>query len=155
MEAQFTGFADRQMIVKRDAQRGTCRLDLMRHVNVGLAGGWITGGVVVHENEGAGVQFEGALHHFTRVDRKVIDGALGLRFVCNEGVLAIKEEEEDLLGFAVGHGGLAIVEQGVPQGNHRTMEHAGAGEPACRGFDDLEFANHRIADAMILPEAGC
>ena len=68
----------------------------------------------MYQNQGAGVQLQRPLDHFSRVDRDVVDGPFGLLFIGDQDVLAVKEQDAELLGFAVGHGGVAIIDQSVP-----------------------------------------
>ncbi len=57
------------------------------------------------------------------------------------------------MGLAVGHDGVAIVEQRVPARDDLPPEHARAGEPVCRRLHDLEFDRHGFARAFHLGDA--
>ena len=68
-----------------DAQRLAGIPDPRGHLDVGLAGRRIAGGVVVDEDQRRGVQLERPLDHLARVDRHVIDGAARLFLVRDRG----------------------------------------------------------------------
>src|SRR6056297_1068579 len=99
-EAELTGPADDDVIVQRQPEGLGRGADPTRHVDVG--GGWrgVSGRVIVHQDEGAGVQFQSPLDDFARIDGDVIDRALRLRLVGDEYVLAVQVENAELFGFA-------------------------------------------------------
>ena len=102
------------MVVQGQAKCVAGRVYLACHVDVRLRGRGIARRVIVHQNNGGGVQFQCPLDHFTRVDRYMIHGATRLLFVSDQIVLTIKVEYAKLLRFAVRHRRMAIVQQRVP-----------------------------------------
>ena len=129
-------------------------LHLGRHGNVGLAGGWVARRVVVHQDDRRGVQFEGAFDHLARVDGHVIDGALGLFLIRDQDVLAVEKQDAELFGFAVGHRGVAVVQQRIPGRQDRAVQNLGPHQALGRGFDDFQVLDHRFPDAFDQSETG-
>ena len=106
--------ADDDVVVDCDAER-LCRVDdLARHFDVGVGGRRVAGGVVVDQDQRAGVEFQGAFDHLARVDGDMVNRAFGLFLIGDQHVLAVKEEDAELFGFAVRHGGVAVVEKRIP-----------------------------------------
>jgi hypothetical protein len=54
------------------------------------------------------------LHHFARIDRRVVDRALLLHLVGDQLVLLVEEEDAELFACFEGHGGAAIVDNRLP-----------------------------------------
>src|ERR1019366_2966073 len=71
-------------------------------------------GMVVHQDQRGGGEFERALDHFARIDRRVIDGADLLQFVGDQLIALLEEQHAKLLLVGEGHGGAAIVEHARP-----------------------------------------
>jgi len=84
--------ADDDVIVHGNAERARHRDDLLRHLDVRAGRRRVAGGMVVHEDDGGGRQFQRPLDHFARIDRRVIDGADLLQFVGDE-LAALGEEQ--------------------------------------------------------------
>ena len=61
-------------------------------------------GMVVHQDQRRGVQLQRALHHLARIDRRMIDGAALLRLVGDQHVLAVEEQDAELLDLLVRDG---------------------------------------------------
>ena len=80
-KAQFRPLADDQMVVHDDGQGHQGRDDGLGHRDVRLTGRWIAGGVIVHQYDGRGAQFQRPAGDLTWVDGDVIDGAPGLRLI--------------------------------------------------------------------------
>ena len=133
--------------MQRQAQHLRRILNLRGHGDVGLGRRRIARRVVVHEDQRAGVQFQRALDHLARIDRHVIDRAARLFLVRDQHILAVKEQDAELFGFAVRHGGVAIVEQRIPGGQDRAVHHPRAGHALCDGLDQLQFLHHGLAHA--------
>ena len=72
------------------------------------------GRVVMRQDDRGGVARQPLLHHLARVNRHMVDRALGLLFIRDQHVFSVKEQHAKLFGFAVRHGGMAIVQQRVP-----------------------------------------
>ena len=67
--------ADDEMIVHGNPERPRDVDDRARHVDIGARRRRVAGGMVVHQNDRGSGEFEGALDHFARVNRSVVDGA--------------------------------------------------------------------------------
>lgn len=52
--------------------------------------------MVVHQDDGARRQFEGAFHHLAWIDGGVIDGANALDLIGDEAVLLVEEQDAEL-----------------------------------------------------------
>ena len=102
----------------------------------------------MHQDERRGVEFEGAFHDLSRIDRDVVDGAAGLLLVRDQCVFGVQIQNAKLFGVAVCHHGVAIIEQGVPTGDDLPCHDFAAGHAMCSGLYDLEFKNDDIADAL-------
>ena len=44
----------------------------------------------------------------------MIDSATGLLLVCNQHILAIQVKDPELLSFAMGHRGMAVIQHCIP-----------------------------------------
>jgi hypothetical protein len=62
----------------------------------------------VHDDQRRGVENQRALHHLTGINRRMIDCAALLYFVGNEVVLAIQEQDSELLDLLVGLYAIAL-----------------------------------------------
>ena len=101
--------------MEREPERSRRRLDLRGHVDVGLGGRGVARGVVVHQDQRRGVQLQRPLDHLARVDRDVVHGAPRLLLVGDQHVLAVEEQDAELLLLAVRHDGVAVVEELRPR----------------------------------------
>ncbi len=111
------------MIVDGDAD-GFCSVDdAAGHLDVVAAGGGIAGGVIVHQDNRAGLQFERAFHDFARIGRRLVDGALAHGFIADEDVAVVEEQHAELFREGVRHAGVQIIDHRIEAGKHR----AGAG----------------------------
>ena len=70
--------------------------------------------MIVHEDHRGGRQFERALDHFARIDRRVIDRAGLLHLVGDQLIALVEKQDAELLLLGEGHGGAAIVEHARP-----------------------------------------
>ena len=71
------------MVVQRQPQGRAGILNAVGHVDIRLRRRGVAGGMVVHQNQGRGVQLQRPFRHFSRVDRDMINGALRLLFIRN------------------------------------------------------------------------
>ena len=71
--------------------------DRLRHLDVGVRRRRIAGRMIVHQDQRGSRQFERALDHFARIDRRVIDGADLLQFVGDELVALVEKQHAELL----------------------------------------------------------
>jgi len=67
--------ADDQVVVQSESERGGGSLDVLCYGDVGLGGGRVARGMVVHQDQCGGAELERALDDLARVDRRVIDRA--------------------------------------------------------------------------------
>ena len=100
-KAQLFGFSDDQVIVQRDVENICGAMDLFSHADVGLTWAGVTRRMVVHKDDGSGVQFQGAFDDLARVDRNMVNGAARLFFVGDQGVFGVEKEDAELFGFPV------------------------------------------------------
>src|SRR5262249_47012013 len=107
--------ADDEMIVNRYAEWARHRDDCFPHLNVGLGWRRIARWMIVHQDDGAGRQFERALDHLARIDRRVIDGAGLLHFIGDELIALIEKQYSELLAVGEALSGAAIVEHARPR----------------------------------------
>ena len=106
--------ADDEVVMHLDAER-FCRLDdLLRHLDIGAGRRRVAGGVIVDQDQRRGIEFEGAFHHFARIDGCVVDRAFLLHFVRDQMVLAVEKQDAELFGRIVRHRSGAIFEQRRP-----------------------------------------
>ena len=77
----------------------------------------------------AALSVERALHHLARIDRRVVDGAALLHLVGDQHVLAVEEQDAELLGLLVRERGVAVVDQLLPVGQHRHVLDLALGQP--------------------------
>jgi len=80
----------------------------------------------------------------------VVDRAGLLHLIGNELVALVEKQDAELLPLGECHGGAAIVEHTRARRQHRPFLHLSAGEPAGRRVHDLQFGDHRLADALDL-----
>ena len=59
-------------------------------------------------------ELQGALDHLARVERGVVDRAAALHLVADQDVLAVEEQDAEMLGRLVLHGELQIVDERRP-----------------------------------------
>jgi hypothetical protein len=83
----------------------------------------------------------------------VVDRAGLLHLVGDEGVALVEEEKTKLLLLGKGHGRAAIVENGAPGRQHRTLRHRALGQAPRRRLDDLQVRDDAVADPIDLHEA--
>ena len=107
----------------------------------------------MHQNDRAGVQFQRAFYHFAGVNGDMVDRAFGLFLIRHQHILAVKEKDAELFGFAMRHGGVAVIDQRIPAAEQGLVDHPGAHEALGGGLDDLEFLDDGIPDAFDHAEA--
>ena len=124
--------------------------DRLGHVDVGARRRRIARRVVVDEDDRGGRQFQRALDHLARIDRRVVDRAGLLHFVGDQGVLLVEEQDAELLALLEGHRRAAIVEHLVPGGQHLAALDLAARHALRGGGDDLEVERRAVADVLDL-----
>ena len=102
---------DNEMVVNLDAERAGGVDDLPGYVNIGLAGVDVAAGMVVHQDQARRADFQRALDHFTRIDRRVIDGAFLLALVGEELQFLVEEQDVEFLMLLIADMDAAIIEQ--------------------------------------------
>lgn len=70
--------------------------------------------MIVDHDDGGGGQFQCALDHFARIDRRVIDSADLLYLVGDELITLVEKQNAELLLVGEGHGRAAIVDHRAP-----------------------------------------
>ena len=85
--------------------------------------------MVVHENDGRGVEFQGSLDDFARIERHMIDGALLLRLVGDQGIVVIQKENTEMFVHLMRQRRLAVIQQRLPGGDHRPLHELVAQRP--------------------------
>src|SRR6516162_10525142 len=85
--------------------------------------------MVVHQDQRRGAELERALYHLASIDRRMVDGAALLTLVLDEHVLAIEQQEMELLNLAVSDLSAAIVDELVPRTDHRPFLQLGSHQP--------------------------
>src|SRR5512133_1735611 len=102
------------MVVHHYAQRGGCLNNILSDCNVCCRGTWVTGGMVVHEDQSRSSELKGAFDDLTCVNRRVIDRASLLSLVLDQRILAIEKQYMKLLYLAVSDLRITILDQLVP-----------------------------------------
>jgi hypothetical protein len=102
--------ADDDVVVHGDAERLRHVDDRLRHLDVGARRSRVARGMVVHQDDRGGGEFERPLDHLARINRRVIDGAGLLQFVGDERVALVEEQDAELLLLGERHRGAAIVQ---------------------------------------------
>ena len=98
----------------RTMPRGSAAAIFFCHLDIGAAGRGIARGVVVHQDQCRGAQFQGPLNHFAGIDGGVVNGAALLHLVRDQAVFAVQEHDAEGFRLVVPHGGAAVVQQGLP-----------------------------------------
>ena len=79
------------MIVQGDTKHLCCVHNLLGHVDVRLAGRWITGRVIMHKDQGGRIKIKCAFDDLAGVNRDMINRALRLCFIRDDSVLCIQK----------------------------------------------------------------
>jgi hypothetical protein len=103
--------------------------------------------VVVHEDQGAGRQFQRPADDLARVNRRVIHRADALQFLGDQPVLLVEEKNPEFLALARRHGGAAIVQDIDEGGQRATLLQLAARQAAGAGLNDFQFRYDRLTDA--------
>ena len=82
--------ADDDVIVNGDAERRSDIDDRARHLDIRLRGRRIAGGVIVHQQDRGGRQFQRPFYHFARIHRGVVDGAHLLHLVGDQLIALVE-----------------------------------------------------------------
>src|SRR5262249_55098516 len=90
-------------------------------------------------------ELERALDHLAWIDRRVVDGPDLLAFVGDEVVALVQKKHAELLAFAVGHHGAAIVEHARPRREHVAASELAARKAPGGSLHDLELCDGALA----------
>ena len=102
------------MIVHDYAQRRGCLDDIFSDYNVRFRRAWMTGGMVVHEDQSRSFQLKGTFDDLAGVNQRVVDRAPLLPFVLHQRVLAIEKQYMKFLYLAVSDLRVAVIDQLAP-----------------------------------------
>jgi hypothetical protein len=105
--------------------------------------------VVDDDDRGRAVR-HGALHHFADVHRRLVDGSAPHRFVGDQHVLRIEEEDAHFLHRRMGHRRLQIVLQSLPARKHGPALEPRFQQPQRRRLGDLQRGDHALAESFAL-----
>ena len=153
-EAEAGAVADDDVVVEGDAEVVGGVLDGAGHGAVGGGGGRVAAGVVVDEDEGGGVQLEGALDDFAGVDGGVVDGAAGLGLVGDEAVAGVEEQDAELFDGFAGEGGGEVGGEAGPVGEEGLVLQLGAGEAEGGGLNGFQGGGAGVAEALDAAQVG-
>jgi hypothetical protein len=92
----------------------------------------------VHQDQRRGVQFERALDHLARIDRRVVDCAPRLRLVGDQTVLRVEEQHAELLDPLPRQRGGEVVHQPVPVVQDRPLHRLGPRQAQRRRLHQLD-----------------
>ena len=143
------------MVVERDPKRLAGLLDLAGHADIRLRRCRVARRVIVHENEGRGIQLQRPLGNLPGVDGNMVDRPLRLRLVRDQDVLAVEEENPELLRLAMCHRGVAVVQNRVPARDHVRLQDARPRHPVGGRLNHLQVGDHRVAHALHAPQPMC
>ena len=79
------------MIVQSDRKATSQILYFTRHVDIGAARSGIATRVIMHQNEGRGVELQGPFDNFPWVDGRMIDGASPHYLICDYLIFFIEK----------------------------------------------------------------
>ena len=91
LQAGVSVLADDDVVVHGNPERAGDVDDRLGHLDVGLRGRRIAGGVVVHQDDRGRGQLERALDDLARLDRRVVDRTGLLQLIGNELVALVEQ----------------------------------------------------------------
>ena len=118
----------------------------LRHLDVVARRLGVARGMIVHQDQRGGVERQRALDDLARIDRRVVDGAALLHLVGDQHVLAVEEEDAELLGLLVRQSGVAVVDELLPVGQHRHVLDLALGQPPAGLARGLEQHQRALVD---------
>ena len=104
--------------------------------------------MVVHQDQGGGVQLQRALGHLSRIDRSVVHRAALLRLVRQQPVAAIEEQHTELLDALARQLRAEIGRQPFPVGQHRLIDNLGAQQAQRRGLHRFQRRHACLAEPV-------
>ena len=96
-QAQLRPGTNDDVVVQSQAEIPAPLVDLLGHAEIGLRGRRIARGVVVDQDQGAGVQHQRPLDHLARIDRDMVDSAGREKLIGDDAVLAVEVEDMEAL----------------------------------------------------------
>jgi len=100
--------------------------------DVGLRGGRVARRMIVHQDQRRSLELERALDHLAGIDRGVVDRPALLLLVLDQRILAVEEEDVELLDLAMRDVRGAIINELVPRADHRPLIEFRPHHPKCR-----------------------
>src|ERR1700730_4669580 len=140
-QARVPSAADDQVIVHGHAERLGGFDDIFGDGDVRLGRSRVARGVVVHQDQRRGLEFERPLDHFAGIDRCVIYRSALLLLMLDQYVLAVEEQDVKLLDLAMGDICRAVIDELVPGADHRTLLQFRPHQPECGLARRLERSN--------------
>lgn len=101
-QAGRTVSSDDKMIVNLNLEELRGLHNLARHLDVGARRLWIPRRVIVDEDDGCGRNLQSPANNLARVDGRVVDRAMGHKFVAKEPVAFIEEQGAELFTGLLG-----------------------------------------------------
>ena len=106
---------DDQVVMDTDVHR-PCRIhDQLCHLDIGRGWRRIPARVIVHEDQGRGLQFKRSLQDLARINRRMVDRSLAQDLVADQPVLPVKEQHAELLRAKACHRSPAIGGNRIPR----------------------------------------
>lgn len=146
--------ADDNMVMHRDTERPGGFHDRLRHVDVRPRRGGVSGRVVVHQDDGGGGEFERTAHDLAGIDGRVIHRSAALHLICDQRVALVQKEDAKLLARFVGHGGMTVLDDRGPGGEHRLVPDLALQRALGDGGDQLDIERDGLSDAADFLEQG-
>ena len=94
-QAQEPAVPDYDVVIEFDTHYAPGLDELAGDVDIVLAGGGVTAGVVVGHDNGGGAFLDGGLEHFARVDDVGVEAAHGYGFLAQELVLGVEVQGDE------------------------------------------------------------
>jgi hypothetical protein len=88
--------------------------------------------MIVHQDQRRGAELKRALDNLARIDGRVVNGSALLPLVPDQHVLAVEEQDVELLDLTVRDLGAAIIDKLVPGVDDRPLLQLRAHQPQCR-----------------------
>ena len=85
--------------------------DMVGYNNVSSRTSWVTGGLIMHEDQRRSLQFESAFDHLVGINRRLVDRPFQSPVIFNRGVFVIEKKDMEPFDLAAHDLSLAIVDQ--------------------------------------------
>ena len=117
--------------------------------HIGLAGLRVAGRVVVDEDQPRRAQIQPLVDHLARVDRRLIDAAVGQMLIADQAVFGVEVQHPHPLHRQMRHIDGKVIDQRLPATQHRLGAGLRAGQPPCRHPHDMQGRRRRLAHARM------